>query len=129
MKDQNHTVAHTFSISSTANCISCCFYRPTCSRRKRLHTFLVLVNLFRSCSTCPQLHLQRLPQPAHQLPGGVHSLPVQHHRQRGFQHVVRLHHRGWQHAQQVRERAAFQTVITTLQSSGPPNHQPMFVAF
>lgn len=53
------------------------------------------------CSTCLQLHLQCLPQPADQLPGGVHSLPVQHHCQCGLQHVVRLHHRGWDHAQQV----------------------------
>lgn len=49
----------------------------------------------------PQLHFQRLPQPADQLAGGLHRLPVQHHRQRGIQHVVRLHHGGWHHAQQA----------------------------
>ena len=51
---------------------------------------------------CSQLPVQRLPQPADQLPGGVHRVPVQHHRERGLQPVVRLHHRGGDHAQQVR---------------------------
>lgn len=48
-----------------------------------------------------QHHLQRLPKPPDQLRGGVHCLPVQHHRQRGVQHVVRLCHGERNNAQQV----------------------------
>lgn len=79
----------------------------------------------------PQLHLQRLPQPADQLPGGVHRLPVQHHRQRGFQHVVRLRHRGWDHAQQVREQRTNSTLHATIiivQWSVPLKYQLMCVS-
>lgn len=62
------------------------FYKPTFQHLNEIRDETVFP-LFSM-----QLHLQRLPQPAHQLTGGVHGLPVQHHCQRGLQPVVRRHH-------------------------------------
>lgn len=87
-----------FDMYSSHGCVNC-------------RDFPAVILFFCSRVARLQLPLQRLPQPADLLPGGDHSLPVQHHRQRGVQHVVRLRHGGRHDAEQVRN-STFLTVAS-----------------